>query len=284
MAIWIELARPYSTLKVLVWMLTSCTESGFGVRFSTPGRMALVTSSPSTMYMFPTLPAPLALASTCVSVEKLSTPDPGLPPVTVPIPITPGAMRDQRNHIAARQRKVGQRRRFERHLVPALGRIQDRDLAGDLHRLRRRGHLHRHRDIQVLAGFQRERDRGGVEAAGIHGDLVGTRGEADEPVIALRVRRCRGGHAGLRVFQLDFRVGHHGARGILHRPLDAAAKLRPTRGSQNDCKGGKASDELRTWQHTRPPRRGRRTSAAAANCELTFSPRTAAQGLPRTQN
>jgi hypothetical protein len=69
MAIWTELARPYSTLKVLVWMLTSCTESGLGVRFNTPGRMALVTSSPSTMNMLPTLPVPLALASTCSSVE-----------------------------------------------------------------------------------------------------------------------------------------------------------------------------------------------------------------------
>ena len=37
--------------------------------FNTPGRMELVTSSPSTTYIFPTAPWPLALASTWVSVE-----------------------------------------------------------------------------------------------------------------------------------------------------------------------------------------------------------------------
>ena len=91
MANWIELECPYSTENVLIWLDASWMTSGFGVRFRTPCRMALVTSRPSTIHMFATRPWPLALASTSVSVEKLSTPDPGEPPAVVPIPETPGA-------------------------------------------------------------------------------------------------------------------------------------------------------------------------------------------------
>ena len=43
------------------------------------------------MYMLPTAPIPLALASTWVSVEKLSRPEPGLPLLVTPVPVTPGA-------------------------------------------------------------------------------------------------------------------------------------------------------------------------------------------------
>jgi hypothetical protein len=89
--IWIELARPYSAENVFVWIEVSWMESGLGVKFKTPGRMSLVTSMPSTTNILPTLPRPLALASTCVSVEKLSAAEPGLPPPTSPSPVTPGA-------------------------------------------------------------------------------------------------------------------------------------------------------------------------------------------------
>ena len=67
--IWIELPPPYSDEKVLTWMLVSWIASGFGVRFSTPWRMPLVTLSPSMMNLLATVPWPLALASTAVSVE-----------------------------------------------------------------------------------------------------------------------------------------------------------------------------------------------------------------------
>ena len=50
------------------------------------------------MNWFATVPWPFALTSTAVSVEKLSTPDPGVPappgwpPPIVPNPDTPGAI------------------------------------------------------------------------------------------------------------------------------------------------------------------------------------------------
>ena len=53
--------------------------------------MELLTSRPSTIYILPTAPCPLALASTWVSVEKLSRPEPGLPLEVTPVPVTPGA-------------------------------------------------------------------------------------------------------------------------------------------------------------------------------------------------
>ena len=52
MANWIELECPYSTVNVLIWLEASWMTSGLGVRFRTPCRIALVTSSPSTIYMF----------------------------------------------------------------------------------------------------------------------------------------------------------------------------------------------------------------------------------------
>ena len=44
------------------------------------------------MYWLLFWPWPFALASTCSSVEKLSTPEAGLPDVLVPKPETPGAI------------------------------------------------------------------------------------------------------------------------------------------------------------------------------------------------
>ena len=69
LAIWIELPPPYSEEKVLTWTLVSWMVSGFGVRFRTPCRIALVTLRPSMMNLFATVPCPFALASTAVSVE-----------------------------------------------------------------------------------------------------------------------------------------------------------------------------------------------------------------------
>src|ERR1700722_3266187 len=66
-------------------------ESGFGVRFNTPGRIELVISNQSTTNMLPTEPSQFGLASTGFSVEKSSTPEPGLPPADVPTPTAPGA-------------------------------------------------------------------------------------------------------------------------------------------------------------------------------------------------
>jgi hypothetical protein len=43
-------ARLYSLENVLTWILVSWIESGWGVRFRTPCRIPLVTSSPSTTY------------------------------------------------------------------------------------------------------------------------------------------------------------------------------------------------------------------------------------------
>ena len=191
MAIWIELARPYSTLKVLVWMLASCTESGLGVRFSTPGPDRAGHIQPIHHVHVSDAACAVGAGIHLQLRGVIVHARPGTAAGDGAFPDHARRQRDQRNHIAARQREAGQRRGFERHLVAAFGRVQHGDFAGNLHRLRCRGHLHRHRDIQILAGFQGERDRGGVEAAGLHGDLVGAGGEADKPVIALRVRRRR---------------------------------------------------------------------------------------------
>src|SRR6266852_725010 len=59
-----------------------------GGQVKTPWRIPLVTSSPSITYWLLFCPWPLALASTCSSVEKLSTPDAGLPEELVPKPET----------------------------------------------------------------------------------------------------------------------------------------------------------------------------------------------------
>src|SRR2546429_7273463 len=56
--------------------------SGLGTRFKTPCRMLLVTSSESMVHMLATVPCPLALTSAAVSVEKMSTPVPGVPEAT----------------------------------------------------------------------------------------------------------------------------------------------------------------------------------------------------------